>query len=48
MDKVAAFKRSLTGQNSGLDQATRDAIVRSALKAIGVKNPVIPGRTGNA
>ena len=30
---------------SGLDQATRDAIVINALKLIGIKNPVIPGRS---
>lgn len=48
MDKVTAFKRSLTEQNSGLDQATRDAIVTNALKVIGVKDIVIPGRVGNA
>lgn len=33
---------------SGLDQATRDAIVVNALRAIGVQNPVIPGRQHNA
>lgn len=33
---------------SGLDQATRDAIVINALRAIGVQNIRIPGRTGNA
>ena len=32
----------------GLDQATLDAIVVNALKVIGVKNPVIPGRQRNA
>lgn len=47
MDKVTS-KRSFTKRNSGLDQATRDAIVINALKVIGVKDIVMPGRTGNA
>lgn len=46
MDKFKALQRA--SYVSGLDQATLDAIVINALKAIGVKNPVIPGRQGNA
>ena len=58
MDKFKALQRALVdhqkskpglrGPHTGLDQATCDAIVINALKAIGVKSPVIPGRTGNA